>query len=676
MRVGAVGYARALAQNTGATWGAKSWAEGQQRQGRLLGQTQRLAAALERHGIPTRLPSEILTLGEVTGQAVQADAWRAIRFLPVVAQRDRKPTLNALKLWQRSEGGKWLRYAVITSGDRVPLGGNLRGRQTEHTRAVSRWAHDAMKDWGVELVFRGTEYTVNDDGVHLHSNVVYRVAEKLSPERWGEFLAWTRKRVGAHWKDCGRIEDMAEVVKYAVKPAELEALADEHVVWLYHETFAKKLCQPMGAFADWLKGLSQDRLKVAQVVDPARAPGEPRKGRLRLVEKPRRDPAKRKERKEDDGESAVPDAPEADAEDTAEVGAEAPEAEAPARRPAGENVLVARTLPQPKFSPWSEPLSLVINYTENPTTPGGVRRLELLRERRAEARRWWDANGAPAPAEALAAAEAAGVAGGFKVHTGSPTVQTEGVAPSPPRRVVTLAGGVLVDGDTGEVLLVPPPSPPAPSSEWVSDAVEAAAGAAARFAAENPGEFAELDKQMAADLRRHRAALAAQSMREAECRAWVESVGPVANVPTGNWWGEEPEQPLASSAAVVGIDWRAWVRESEPKKADGRLAGPPVVSWRRGCEQNGEGGAPCSTPGRQAVWASKRRDAPRPDAAPTPSRAAEVQPPSQGTRLHEAGRSPAEEAGVEGGWTVASTVAPPAGQESDPFAWWNSMFHP
>lgn len=526
-RIGVAGYASVLRQNTGATWGAESWCEGQERQGKLSEQTRRLADVLERNGITTRLPSEVMALGEVTGGTALTESWRAIRFLPAVAQRDRKPVLNALKLWQRTAGGKWLRYAVVTSGARVPLGGpgdlSLRKRQSEHTRNVSRWAHDARKDYGVEVVFRATEFTVNDDGVHLHSNVLYRPNEKMSAERWSEFLAWSGKRLGAHWKDCGLVEDMNEVVKYALKPSEVEGLADAHVVWLYENLFGAKLCQPMGVFAEWLTGLAQDRLKVAQVVDAVAPAGERKKSRLRLVEKPCRETAaqRRAKEKDDKDDDVLGDAP-----DTPDVGDAPVEVEPPGRKAPGENVLVARTLPQPKFSPWSEPLSLVLNYTENPVTPDGIRRLELLRERRAEARTWWDANGAPAPEVALEAGKAAGP-GAIKVHTGSPTVQ-DGTAPPPPRRVVSAADGSLVDAATGEVLFEPVRSPPSPRERWqyhwVSAAVRRATVRSETAAAAEPRKYAVLARQCKNQLEKHKDWLRERRRNQAAAAEWQRGI--------------------------------------------------------------------------------------------------------------------------------------------------------
>ena len=393
-RIGVFTWDDAAAANTGVTWGEECWTAAQQSRAVLAAQTERLAAVLERNGIPARQETKTAVLGAVTGQVVPLEAWRPIRFLPLVAQRERRPMLNALKMYQRQPAATALRYAVVTAGDRVPLFGDLSGRLREHTRAISRWAHEADKYWNVEVLHRSTETPTNapgkrdpvtaellQEGVHVHSNLVYRPRQVMSRQRWSEFLAWSHQRLGAHWKDCGVIADMAEIVKYVVKPTDLDDCSDEIIVWLHNELFRKKLCQPMGAFKEWLAQLEDDGLKVAMV----------RVGKtstLRLVEKLRR---------EDRIES-----------DDLTPGAKV-----------AENVLLVRTLPVARFTPYAEPLFLVRNFNPEPQTGIGRIRLAAIEKLRALSRRDWDANGAPEP-------------GSLIVHTASPIVQNLDPARPPP----------------------------------------------------------------------------------------------------------------------------------------------------------------------------------------------------------------------------------------------------
>ena len=441
LRPGALPVAAVMEANTGQSLGAETWREGRERQAALLAQTNHLADALERNGIVVRQPAAgVVAVGDVTGHMEEVGGFRAVRFLPLIAQRDRAAMLSGMRFFRANDpAGRFTRMAVVTSGDRVPLLGDLRGRQTKHAKAISRWAAEARRDFGVDVLYRGTEFTTTDAGIHWHSHVLYRPRRALSPARWDSFLSWTKARLGGvHWQDCGRLEKPEEAIKYAFKPAELVVQPDAVVAWLYRETQRLKLAQPMGAFADFLRELADAGEKVAMVHQ-----GDGQGAKLCRVARDRREPREDKPA----GGGAMP-----------------------------ENILLTRMLPQPRFSPYAEPVSLVVNFTTQPETPDGRRRLAMLRDRQAQARTWWDANGAPEPAVAVAVGEGRAAAepghagavlplrrpdppGAFKVHTVRPTAQTRSPPPGrPPSRPGALAGPPPGAGARGgpEPLCTPP----------------------------------------------------------------------------------------------------------------------------------------------------------------------------------------------------------------------------
>jgi len=184
---------------------------------------------------------------------------------------------------------------------------------------------------------------------------------RLSKEQWSAFLAWSYRRLGAHWKDCGKLAKPDEAIKYPFKPTDLRGLQPAALAWLCRELERLKLAQPMGPFAAFWRQLDHENEKIAFVADP-------RGGKLQRVKKRRRDA------------TAATDA----------------------NREA-ENILIARTAPMPKHSPWWEPCSIVKNFTLSPKTEGGAFRLRILEGRHRQAREAWDANGGPAPSKALAA---------------------------------------------------------------------------------------------------------------------------------------------------------------------------------------------------------------------------------------------------------------------------------
>ena len=381
----------ALQLNTGWQMSPERWRDGQARRADLADQTRELARRLDGLGIPASKPSDHVVIGGVTGEVDQVEAYRAIRFLPAIAQRDRRPMLTAMKYFlAEAEGAKYLRYGVVTGGALVEAGGDLKATTKRLKKNISRWASEAEAIYDVEVIFRGCEYTRKrgDERVgelmslherdpsryepdryyyHPHANIIYRPRRKLTAERWAEFLRWTKQRLsGVHWRDCGKLFSAEEVVKYAFKPTELAGVTDAELVWLFDQTFRQNDMQPMRSFKEFRASLQNNceldsatgeivrkRLKIIAI----RGEG------LQIVEKSAR---RRTE---------------------------------PSPLPARdrENLLMAVTAPSARFTPFCEPLLLVAGYTTNPTTIAGRQALCEIEALQFEFRDFWDKNGAPPP---------------------------------------------------------------------------------------------------------------------------------------------------------------------------------------------------------------------------------------------------------------------------------------
>jgi hypothetical protein len=189
--------------------------------------------------------------------------------------------------------------------------------------------------------------------------------------------------LGAHWRDNGVLVNADEAVKYPFKPADLDSAPDDELVWLWWETYRIKFCQPMGAFAEWLRQLNHAGQKVAMV-------NRPKGARLEIVARSKRTP--------------------------------------PMDRQSGgstENQILARTAPQFRFGPVAQPITLIANYTEHPKTSEGRLRLEIIRRWNAQAREWSRDNLSPS---LRAMARTAPHIPAFNVHTHSPTVQRRNMA--------------------------------------------------------------------------------------------------------------------------------------------------------------------------------------------------------------------------------------------------------
>ncbi|MGF0539905.1 hypothetical protein ACQQ2Q_18045 [Agrobacterium sp. ES01] len=432
-----------LRSNTGWAMDPVSWAQRQAASAELERQTAHIADALGGAGVNVVLDGDVTFIGAVTGVVEQQRVYRACRFLPTVAARDRRPTVNGLKLFiSGHKDSKYFRYAVMTCSEPVPfsadLQGDMRGAIQELNRRISRWAHNAQKKYGVEVLYRGIEFTrataAERDAeahargqasnlserygaatvlYHVHANVLYWPTRVLKEKgkTWEDFLRFTHEATGAWWKDNGKIDSVEELVKYCSKPNDTLRSSTDELVWLYQATQRLKLCQPLGDFKDWMKTLDKAGEKVVRVHIGR---GD---GRLMRVRK-------RKKSDKDSDDEKKKDSEKSDA--ATDVEKKAPPS----------NMLLGMTLPQWRHSPWAEPLIMVQRY--DPTKPFGEAGGDIEAWKRA-AREMWDDNWGPEPEEALRVAQMAreavlssddireaAEAAPYMVHTCSPTVPAPG----------------------------------------------------------------------------------------------------------------------------------------------------------------------------------------------------------------------------------------------------------
>lgn len=370
-----VDYADLLQAETGREGDAVKWLERASRRALLDRQSLEIADKLRVAGIDMFAPvsaEPVTLLGDLTGSVEESNStrFRHSLFIPSVAKRDRASQQKRLEAYlQGHRKGEYARYMVITNGVRIPwMATDLRDQVQQFHRSIGIWRRAVFEQFGIEVVTRSSEMTLRDlpgqvgkDGVHLHANVLY-VAPKMTSERWGDFLRFTRRHFGAHCHDAGRIGDLAEVVKYVTKPSVSPAeraklpglvgmcdLTPERLSWLHAATSGLHIFQPYGLFRRWCSDLTAAKQKLYRM----------RSGRFVRVDMP------------------------------------------PGQRPNGsggsrENILVGRTLPQPRFSAVYEPVSVVLNFTTMPRTADGKQRLAVLLARQAAAQEWAKVNAASA----------------------------------------------------------------------------------------------------------------------------------------------------------------------------------------------------------------------------------------------------------------------------------------
>lgn len=433
-----------LRANTGWAMDPVGWAQRHAASAELERQTAHIADALAGAGVNVVLDGDVTFIGAVTGVVEQQRVYRACRFLPTVAARDRRPTVNGLKLFiSGHKHSKYFRYAVMTCSEPVPfsadLQGDMRGAIQELNRRISRWSHNAQKKYWVEVLYRGIEFTrataAERDAeahargqasnlserygaatvlYHVHANVLYWPTRVLKEKgkTWEDFLRFTYEATGAWWKDNGKVDSVEELVKYCSKPNDTLRSSTDELVWLYQATQRLKLCQPLGDFKDWMKALDKAGEKVVRV-HVGRGDGR----LMRVRKRKKSDKDSDDEKKKDSEDSEKSDA-------ATDVEKKAPPS----------NMLLGMTLPQWRHSPWAEPLIMVQRY--DPTKPFGDAGGDIEAWKRA-AREMWDDNWGPEPEEALRVAQMAreavmssddireaAEAAPYIVHTCSPTVPT------------------------------------------------------------------------------------------------------------------------------------------------------------------------------------------------------------------------------------------------------------
>lgn len=437
------GQAEIIKSNIGWKLDPDDWARRSAASAILDDQSRRLADALGRMGVDVRAESDVSLVGAITGQVADVTAYKAVRFLPAVAARDRRPILNGLRFFiEKHPNSKFFRYAVMTAPEPVRAGDDLRSVVAGLSRRISKWAVEARAA-GVEVLYRGIEYTratAAERGMadrfppdtvlyHVHANVMTWPTRRMRDEEWKAFLAMTWTAVKAHWKDNGRLQDAAELVKYCFKPGQLDGATDHEILWLYEQTRRLKIAQPLGVFAAFMRELEEAGEKVVR----KRRGSSSELVRVRKSE--RFDHAAREER---------------DAKESTSAGA------------GPGNVLLGISLPQWRWTPWAEPMLLVRGYDPSPVGEGDRRRLDDLYAERGLLRQAWDASGAPEPSVALAVAAeyASGKVtamparrdGPYRVHTCRPTVRSEAEGGGP-----TCASPPPERSEEGRLVFLRPP---------------------------------------------------------------------------------------------------------------------------------------------------------------------------------------------------------------------------
>jgi hypothetical protein len=382
----------------------------------LICQSVEMEARLARVGIDIAAKQQVnvISIGNVSGTKQPSErSFRKCRFLPVVAKSERAAWLREIEYFlRRDPKGSFARYAVISTGERVAFDedfeANAKAATARAQANIRRWISEIYRKYGIDVLLKTLEVAVDEETGHIHFNVIYIPRKRMSREVFADFLSFSRRRLGAHWRDCGRIRDLKEVIKYSTKitgPDSLEVLSDGAFRSMFNYMFRRTTIEAHGSFAAFRDGLKKNGRKVVWM----RKPNAP--AYLVVMRKQTR-PRK-------PGPKPVDDLK--------------------------ENLILGRQLPRSMGAGLIEPVTIVQNYCENPKTEAGIYRLNVLRGHIEQATKWAAANGADVSP--------------FTVHTIPATVQPPQGGEVPPEGVTTPGGGAGRPGDSPSVRAVIPPRP-------------------------------------------------------------------------------------------------------------------------------------------------------------------------------------------------------------------------
>jgi hypothetical protein len=379
----------------------------------LLADTVRIEERLTSLGFDmTPAPAQDITaIGDLTGtHAIRERRFRKCRFLPIVAKYDRAEWVRVIDYFLKNDPqGRYARYGVISCGERIPFTCEFveesKKRIARQQDKIRRWINESREIYGVDIILKTFETALNPHSAHHHFNVIYIPRRGMRKDRFRKWLAWSRKRLGVHWKDCGRVENLREVIKYACKlqgPDSLSAISDDSFSSMFKLMHGRSTIEAHGSFADFRRDLE----KAGQRITYLRRAGAPPV----LVKM-------KKQRRSTNAEKHI----------------------TPGDAPKRENIIIGRQLPRVCGKPVLEPVTMVLNYTPHPTTEAGVKGLETLQMHRQIARAWAAENGS-----------------GFNVHTVTASVQTSS-PPEPPSGRSAAAERPAGDGGSGSATVLPPP---------------------------------------------------------------------------------------------------------------------------------------------------------------------------------------------------------------------------
>ena len=209
--------------------------------------------------------TDLYILGLFSKGVKKLDNYRNISFIPVKARQQRNTLSKELHLFV--DNNPFTRAWLFT--DKRTTINHLRSVIKKMHRKLSKLnGKKWMKEYGARFVFRTTELGEifpigeSDISVHPHMHALMILDKKLTKDQFITLNKLIQNFWGAYSRDSGKIRNTRELVKYVVKPNDLDGLNSQQIVKLYEAQNGLHLVQCLQDLRLDRKSIRENNQKV------------------------------------------------------------------------------------------------------------------------------------------------------------------------------------------------------------------------------------------------------------------------------------------------------------------------------------------------------------------------------------------------------------------------------
>ena len=268
-------YPRIAAELSGQIVDVDKWERGQAQNAKLLEQSHTIAKKMDGfsfYGLGWKKVfkaydhSQDLTLfGLNSEQFSKLPNFRNISIIPYVARKKRQKSMKQLEYFLQNHPN--CRMWTMTTGKRCTLQ-DLPTRIAQlHAKFGRVNQQPFMKKVGAKFVFRATEFgeickTETGLSFHPHAHALLHLPKMIDRDAWSKLLCKIRTYFVYHSQDCGRVRNVNELVKYCVKPCDLEHLDALDLIKVHQVTTQKRLYEFLGDLRVQRSSLNQRNRRI------------------------------------------------------------------------------------------------------------------------------------------------------------------------------------------------------------------------------------------------------------------------------------------------------------------------------------------------------------------------------------------------------------------------------